>query len=124
MAEVEETREFEELAIVPSVSPPPPYVERNEETLTQGQRSVATLPLRAPSLGLTEPQFYHRDIVASLDFSILIHCVAAFCGCFCICTLPCAIAAVVLEKKVRIKVTIHQASCQTDHQCTAIVFPM
>ena len=90
------------------MSPPSPYVERNEETLTQGQRSVAT-PLMAPSLGLTEPQLYHRDIVASPDFSILIYCVAAFCGCFCICTLPCAIAAMWLEKKVRIKVTIHHA---------------
>ncbi len=40
MAEVEETREFEQLAamaIVPSESPPPPYIERsppgNEETV-------------------------------------------------------------------------------------------
>ena len=114
MAEVEETaREFEELAIAPSVPPPPPYVERNEETLSG---RVATLPLRTPSLGLTDPQLYHRDIIAPPDFSTLVHCVAAFCGWFCICTLPCVIAAVVLEKKVCIKVTIHQASCQTDHQ--------
>ena len=99
MAEVEETaREFEELAIAPSVPPPPPYVERNEETLSG---RVATLPLRAPSPGLTDPQLYHRDVFDFPDFSTLVHCVAAFSGCFCICALPFAIAAVVLENKVR-----------------------
>ena len=102
MAEVEETREFKEPTIVPSVPPPPPYVERplgNEETLS---RSVAT-PLRAPSLGLMEPQLYqwhHGDIIAPPDYSALILCVAGFCGWFCICTLPCAIAAMVLDRKV------------------------
>ena len=94
MAEVEEmAREFEEL---PSVSPPPPYVERNDETLSG---RVAT-PLRAPSLGLTEPQLYHRDI-APPDYSTLMLIVVALNYCFCIFTLPCAIAAMILEKEVR-----------------------
>ena len=109
MAEVEETtREFEELAIVPSVSPPPPYVERPvgyEETLS---RSVAT-PFRAPSLGRTQPQFYHGDLIDPPDYSALILCVAAFCGWFFIITVPCAIAAMVLERKVCTVATIHQA---------------
>ena len=111
MAEVEEmAREFEELA---SVSPPPPYVERPlgyEETWS---RSVAT-PLRAPSLGRTEPQFYHGDLVDPPDYSILILCVAAFCGWFCICILPCAAVAMVLERKVCTVATIHQADLVND----------
>ena len=95
MAEVEECREFEEL---PSVSPPPPYVERNDETLSG---RVAIPPTyTAPSLGLTEPQVYHRNIVAPPDYSVLMQIVAVLSGWFCICTLPCAIAAMVLEKKV------------------------
>jgi hypothetical protein len=89
MAEVEETREFEQLpvAIVPSVSPPPPYEGRppgNEETvLTQSM-----------------PQVY--QVVASPDYDTMIYAyMAAFCGILCICTLPCSIAAMVLAKKVR-----------------------
>ena len=93
MAEVEEmAREFEGL---PSVSPPPPYVERNDDTLSG---RVATPPT-APSLGLTEPQLYHRDIDPP-DYSTLMQVVAALSCWFCICTLPCAIAAMALERKV------------------------
>ena len=97
MAEVEEmAREFEEL---PSGSPPPPYVERNDETLSG---RVAIPPTyTAPSLGLTstEPQLNRRDI-APPDYSTLMQVVAAISCWFCICTLPCAIAAMALEKKV------------------------
>ena len=116
MAEVEEmAREFEEL---PSGSPPPPYVERNDDTLSG---RVATPPT-APSLGLTEPQLYHRDIDPP-DYSTLMQVVAALSCWFCICTLPCAIAAMALEKKVcmsRMQVLATTLD-QTNHQCTAVV---
>jgi hypothetical protein len=111
MAEVEETREFERLAamaIVPSESPPPPYIERsppgNEETvLTQSVRGSVATPLtlrRSQGLTSMEPQFYHGNIVASPDYYSLIQVVAAFCCWFCICTLPCSIPALLLAKKV------------------------
>jgi hypothetical protein len=104
MAEVEETREFEQLDLVPSVSPPPPYEERsppgNEETTTQSvRRSVAT-PL-TPSLGVMEPQLYQGNIVASRDYYILTQLVAIVCGVLCICSLPWSFAAMILVQKVR-----------------------
>ena len=107
MAEVEEmAREFEEL---PSVSPPPPYVERNDETLSVSGR-VATPPTyTAPSLGQTEPQLYSRDI-APPDYSTLMQVVAAISCWFCICTLPCAIAAMALEITYAGITTLHQTS--------------
>ena len=123
MAEVEETaREFEELRS--GSSPPPPYVERNDETLSG---RVATPPTyTARSLGLTEPQLYHRDIDPP-DYSTLMQVVAAISCWFCICTLPCAIAAMALEKKVCSYVTYADISYYltpdklTNHQCTAMV---
>jgi hypothetical protein len=122
MAEVEEIREFEQvaaMATVPSESPPPPYVERsppgNEETvLTQ---SVATPLIPSQGLTSTEPQLYHGNIVASLDYYPLSQFVAAFCGLFCICTLPCSIIAMVLANKVHMHSNYHTPGWLTDHQC-------
>jgi hypothetical protein len=117
MAEVEETREFEQL--VPSVSeaPPPPYEERsppgNEETTTQSVcRSVAT-PL-TPSLGVTEPQLmqlYQGNLVASRDYYFLTQCVGILCGILCICSIPWSLAAMMLVQKVRMH-SIHTVTIE------------